>query len=133
MLTKKLNTLTKRLDYKNLSRKKKRKYLHIINILERKEYNKEKEIIYMKNFYLEDGCFYCNKDDGNTLHETHIEIKALVWYDVEYGRIQKPNIISKPMDNYFYLVCSCGEFEDISCEFMIEDNYIIKREVKGEM
>jgi len=127
MLTKKLNTLTKRLDYKNLSRKKKRKYLHIINILERKEYNKEKEIFYMKNFYLEDGCFYCNKDDGNTLHETHIEIKALVGYDVGFGRIQKPDIISKPMDNYIGLVCSCGNFEIISDEFLIKDDYIVKK------
>jgi len=37
MNTKKLNSLIKRLDYKNLSRKKKRKYLQQINILEKKE------------------------------------------------------------------------------------------------
>jgi len=81
----------------------------------------------MKNFYLEDGCFYCNKDDGNTLHETHIEIKALVGYDVEFGRIQKPDIIIKPTDNCIGLVCSCGNFEIISYEFMIKDDYIIKK------
>ena len=39
MNTKKLNSLTKRLDSKNLSRKKKRKYIEKINIIERKEYN----------------------------------------------------------------------------------------------
>jgi len=33
----KLNLLTKRLNYKKLSKKKKRKYLQQINILERKE------------------------------------------------------------------------------------------------
>ena len=37
MNTKKLNSLTKRLDYKKLSNKKKRKYLQQINILEKKE------------------------------------------------------------------------------------------------
>jgi len=40
MLTNKLNSLTlltKRLNYKKLSKKKKRKYLQQINILERKE------------------------------------------------------------------------------------------------
>jgi len=40
MNTKKLNSLTKRLDSKNLSRKKKRKYIEKINIIERKEFNK---------------------------------------------------------------------------------------------
>jgi len=82
----------------------------------------------MKNFTFEDGCFYCNKDDGNILHEIHIEIKALIGYDVEFGRIQNPNIIRKSLDNYLYLVCSCGEFEDISGEFMIEDDYIKSKE-----
>jgi len=37
MLTNKLNLLTKRLNYKKLSKKKKIKYLQQINILERKE------------------------------------------------------------------------------------------------
>jgi len=81
----------------------------------------------MKNFYFEDGCFYCNKDDGDTLHETHIEIKALVGYDVEYGIIQKANVISKPLDKFICLVCSCGKIEDISDKFMIKDDYIIER------
>ena len=87
----------------------------------------------MKNFYLEDGCFYCNKDDGNELHETHIEIRTLTGYDVEYGRIQKPSIINRLKDNYLYLVCSCGEIEDISDEFIIdEDGYIVEKENKVE-
>jgi len=33
----KLYSLTKRIDYKKLSKKKKRKYIRIINIIERKE------------------------------------------------------------------------------------------------
>jgi len=37
MPTNKLNLLTKRLNYKKLSKKKKRKYLQQIDILERKE------------------------------------------------------------------------------------------------
>jgi len=44
MNTKKLNTLTKRLDSKKLNNKKKKKYLHQLNIIEQKEFNKEKEI-----------------------------------------------------------------------------------------
>jgi len=44
MQTKKLNLLTKRLDYKKLSNKKKRKYLQQINIIEQKESNKEREL-----------------------------------------------------------------------------------------
>ena len=127
MQNKKFNSLIKRLDYKKLSKKKKRKYIEKINILEQKEYNKEKEIIYMKNFYLEDGCFYCNKEVDNTLHETHIEVRTLTGYDVEYGRIQKPSIINRLKDNYLYLVCSCGKIEDISDKFMIKDDYIIER------
>jgi len=92
------------------------------------DYKIDKGEIYMKNFYFEDGCFYCNKDDSNTLHETHIEVRTLTSYDVEYGRIQKPSIINRLNDNYLYLVCSCGEVEDISGEFMIkEDNYIVKK------
>jgi len=39
MSIKQFNSLIKRLDSKNLSNKKKRKYLHIINILERNEKN----------------------------------------------------------------------------------------------
>jgi len=54
----------------------------------------------MKKFYLDDGCFYCNKEVDSTLHETHIEVRTLTGYDVEYGRIQKPNIISKPINDY---------------------------------
>ena len=129
MQNKKFNSLIKRLDYKKLSKKKKRKYIEKINILEQKEYNKEKEIIYMKKFYLDDGCFYCNKEVDSTLHETHIEVRTLTGYDVEYGRIQKPSIINRLNDNYLYLVCSCGEIEDISGEFKIgEDDYIVKKE-----
>jgi len=82
----------------------------------------------MKKFYLDDGCFYCNKEVDSTLHETHIEVRTLTGYDVEYGRIQKPSIINRLKDNYLYLVCSCGEVEDISGEFMIEDDYIMKKE-----
>ena len=37
MNTKKLNSLTKRLDYKKLSKKKKRKYIEKLNIIEKKE------------------------------------------------------------------------------------------------
>jgi len=44
MNTNKLNSLIKRLDSKNLSRKKKRKYLQQINIIERKEFNKERRL-----------------------------------------------------------------------------------------
>ena len=84
----------------------------------------------MKKFYLDDGCFYCNKDDGNELHETHIEIRTLTGYDVEYGRIQKPSIISKLIDSCIGLVCSCGNFEIISDEFVIKDDYIVKKEGK---
>jgi len=87
----------------------------------------------MKKFYLDDGCFYCNKEVDNIIHETHIEIKALVEYDVEFNRIQTPYIISRPLDNYIGLVCSCGEVEDISDEFMIEGDYIVKREDEGEL
>ena len=133
MSIKQFNSLIKRLDSKNLSRKKKSKYLHKINIIERKEFNKLKEIFYIKNFYLDDGCFYCNKEVDITLHETHIEVRTLTRYDVEYGRLQKPSIINRLKDNYLYLVCSCGEIEDISGEFMIEDDYIVKRESKGEI
>jgi len=84
----------------------------------------------MNNFTFEDGCFYCNKDDGNELHETHIEIRTLTGYDVEYGRIQKPSIISKLIDSCIGLVCSCGNFEIISDEFVIKDDYIVKKEGK---
>jgi len=48
---------------------------------------------------------------------------------LEYIRIQKPSIINRLKDNYLYLVCSCGEVEDISGEFMIEDDYIMKKEI----
>jgi len=85
----------------------------------------------MKKFIFEDGCFYCNKEVDNTLHETHIEVRTLTGYDVEYGRIQKPSIINRLKDNYLYLVCSCGEIEDISDEFMIKDDYIIEREKRN--
>ena len=44
MQTKKLNSLIKRLDYKNLSKKKKRKCLQEINIIEQKESNKERKL-----------------------------------------------------------------------------------------
>jgi len=44
MSIRKLNSLIKRLDYKKLSKKKKRKYLQQINIIEQNEFNKEKEI-----------------------------------------------------------------------------------------
>jgi len=84
----------------------------------------------MKNFYLDDGNFYCNKETGNTIHTTHIEIKTLTEYDVEFNRLQKPSIVSKPLDNYIGLVCSCGNFEIISNEFKIEGDYIVKRENK---
>jgi len=46
--TNKLNSLTKRLNSKKLSNKKKKKYLNKINMMERKESNKAKEIN-MKN------------------------------------------------------------------------------------
>ena len=48
MQTNKLNSLTKRLNSKKLSNKKKKKYLNKINMMERKESNKAKEIN-MKN------------------------------------------------------------------------------------
>jgi len=84
----------------------------------------------MKNFFMEDGCFYCNKDKEGLVHQTHIEIKTLTKYEVEYNTIKKSNVISKPLDNFIYLVCSCGEEEDISNEFIIEGDYIVKREGK---
>ena len=80
----------------------------------------------MINFTYEDGCFYCNKDDGNKIHETHIEIKTLTKYDVEFNRLQKASVVSKPLDNFICLVCSCGEVEDISNEFRIEEDYIVE-------
>jgi len=44
MSIRKLNSLIKRLDSKNLSRKKKIKYIEKINIIEKKETNKEREL-----------------------------------------------------------------------------------------
>jgi len=44
MSIKQFNSLIKRLDGKNLSRKKKKKYINKINMMERKEFNKAKEI-----------------------------------------------------------------------------------------
>ena len=44
MQTNKLNSLIKRLDYKKLSNKKKRKYLQQLSILEQKESNKERKL-----------------------------------------------------------------------------------------
>ena len=44
MQTNKLNSLIKRLNYKKLSKKKKRKYLQQLSILEQKESNKERKL-----------------------------------------------------------------------------------------
>jgi hypothetical protein len=82
----------------------------------------------MKKFNCENGCFYCNKDNDNYIHDVHLELNitnGFVDYEVEYNRLKKPHFRNLQTNGFIGLVCSCGECEDISSEFFVrEDGYI---------
>jgi len=106
MSIKQFNSLIKRLDGKNLSRKKKRKYQHKINIIERKESNKEKELIME------------NKNLWNI--EDIIKQLALDGYD-KIGLFETAEYLRIPQDEALecFINLSRGNYSKIDIKYLI--------------